>query len=120
MYSYNLLNSLQSLTAKTDFSLTLSLITTTTQRCASLPSYQAQNCPYVGSLFREDEDEVASVFKPLPTLLEFCLGMCLFWMCLIGTSQGMTVVNLLTMSHLCWEDLITVSPLDLVALGICR
>lgn len=83
MYSYNLLNSLQPLTAITNFSLTFMPIST--WRCVSLPSYQTQNCSYVGSLFREDKDEVASVFKPLPTLLEFCLGIFAFWMCLVGS-----------------------------------
>lgn len=82
MYSYNLLNSLQPLTAITNFSLTLMPINT--WRCVSLPSYQTQNCPYVGSLFSGDKDRLASVFKPLTTLLEFCLGIFSFWMCLVG------------------------------------
>lgn len=82
MYSYNLLNSPQPLTAITNFSLTLMPINT--WRCANLARYQTQNCPYVGSLFSGDKDELASVFKPLPTLLEFCFEIFSFWMCLVG------------------------------------
>lgn len=47
MYSYNLMNSLQFLTAINYFSLTLILIPTNTWRCVHLPNYHAQNCPYV-------------------------------------------------------------------------
>lgn len=50
--------------------------------------------PLCSSLLREDGNPAASVFKPFPKFLEFCLWMFSFWMCPVGTSQEMTMVNL--------------------------